>query len=188
MTTPSLWKPQLGTTSPTRGHSLLLSHLACPIGDLASTARHPRRVVEQNLPATGVHGPRLLLARRLASSKKTRVLRFEPATERPSSTSAPTPGTVLVLGPHPLVRNPFRSFNFLSTFSELRTSEAVDLGYPLSCPLGEGLPVAKDFLRVLQSSLPCCLQPLNPRNPRLSTLKPASSNTSGWQKTKSVFL
>ena len=39
----------------------------------------------------------------------------------------------------------------------------VDLGYPLSCPLGErGLPVAKDFLRVLQSSLQYCLQTSEP--------------------------
>ena len=45
--------------------SLLLPHLVCPTGDLTLTARHPRRVVEQNLPATGVHGPKLLLARGL---------------------------------------------------------------------------------------------------------------------------
>ena len=41
----------------------------------------------------------------------------------------------------------------------------------------EGVPVARDFLHVLPSSLQRFPQPLNPQNPDLFTLKPASSNT-----------
>ena len=41
----------------------------------------------------------------------------------------------------------------------------------------EGVPVARDFLHVLPSSLQRFPQLLNPQNPDLFTLKPASSNT-----------